>query len=113
MLFAHCCYINSRSLNERLFISNTSLYVALFYCVSEQGSTGLSKFLHFMTSLDRIPPLGLKRKVEVEFSISTNPTFFAETCGFVLRVPTVHETFQRFEDKFLETTENYLGYGSI
>lgn len=66
-----------------------------------------------MTSLDRIPPLALKREIEVEFSISSNPTFFAETCGFVLRVPTVHETFETFEDKFLEATENYLGYGSI
>lgn len=89
------------------------LCVFLFYCVLEQGSIGPSKFLHFMTSLDRIPPLGLKRKIEVEFSINTNPTFFAETCGFVLRVPTVHETFEAFEDKLLEATENYLGYDSI
>ena len=66
-----------------------------------------------MTSLDRIPPQGLKRKIEVEFPFGTNPTFFAETCGFVLRVPTVHETFEAFEVKFLEATENYLGYGSI
>ena len=96
-----------------LFKYNSSLCFSLFYCVSEQGSIGLSKFLHFMTSLDRIPPLGLKRKIEVEFATSTNPTFFAETCGFVLRVPTVHKTFESFEDKFLEATENYLGYGSV
>lgn len=113
LLFEHYCFIDSRCQNEKLFISNTSLCVSLFSRVSEQGNIGLSKFLHFMTSLGRIPPLGLKRKIEVEFSNSTSPTFFAETCGFVLRVPTVHETFETFQEKFLEATENYLGYGCI
>lgn len=103
LLFEHYCFIDSRCQNEKLFISNTSLCVSLFSRVSEQGNIGLSKFLHFMTSLGRIPPLGLKRKIEVEFSNSTSPTFFAETCGFVLRVPTVHETFETFQEKFFRS----------
>ena len=59
-----------------------------------------------------MPPLGLNSKIEVELS-NNNPTFFAETCCFVLRVPTVHKTFESFQETFLEATHNYLGYGSI
>ena len=73
----------------------------------------MAKFLHFMTSLDKIPPLGIKSKIEVEFSDSCNPTFFAETCAYVLRVPTVHTIFENFQAKFLEASENYLGYASV
>ena len=65
-----------------------------------------------MTSLKKIPPLGLKRKIEVEFC-DDNPMFFAETCTYVLKVPTVHTVFEVFEAKFLEATENYLGYGAV
>jgi len=48
-----------------------------------------------MTALNRIPPLGLERKIEVEFDDYAS-SFFAETCGFILRLPTIHETFDLF-----------------
>ena len=59
------------------------------FCLSEQGHAGLEKFFCYAISLDRIPPLGLSRKVEVEFSINRNPASFAETCNMVSKVPTV------------------------
>ena len=80
---------------------------------SEQGSAGLEKFFRFTTSLDKIPPLGLSRKVEVEFSNNSNTTFFAETCSCVLKMPTVHGYFEDFQERFLGACNNYLGYGSI
>lgn len=71
------------------------------------------KLFHYATSLDRIPTLGLSRKVEVEFSINRNPAFFAETCSMVLKAPTVHECFEDFQEKFLQACKNYIGHGSI
>lgn len=79
---------------------------------SEQGPSGLEKFLQFMTSLGKLPPLGLRRKIEVEFC-GDNAMFFAETCAYVLRVPTVHTVYDDFYAKFLEASENYLGYGAV
>ena len=70
-------------------------------------------FFRYATSLNTIPPLGLSRKVEVEFSINRNPAFFAETCNMVLKVQTVHQCFEDFQEKFLQACENYIGYGSI
>ena len=98
---------------------NVSL-ISLGYCdcshvfifmfpLSEQGSAGLEKFFR----LDKVPPLGLNRKVEVELSNNSNQVFFAETCSMVLKVPTVHKSFEDFQEKFLEACENYIGYGSI
>ena len=81
------------------------------FCLSEQGHAGLEKFFHCAISLDRIPRLS--RKVEVEFSINRNPAFFAETCNMVLKVQTVHQCFEDFQEKFLQACENYIGYGSI
>ena len=86
---------------------------SFLFPLSEQGSAGLEKFFRYMTSLDKVPPLGLSRKVEVEFSNNSNQVFFAETCSMVLKVPTVHKSFEDFQEKFLEACENYIGYGSI
>ena len=82
--------------------------------LSEEGSAGLEKFFRSVTSMDKVPPLGLSRKVEVEFFNNSNRAFFAETCcSMVLKVPTVHRHFEDFQEKFLEACENYVGYGSI
>lgn len=59
-----------------------------------------------MTALDEIPPLGLPQKIFVEFTEGSQRTFFAETCTFVLRVPTVHKEFREFKEKFLEASQN-------
>ena len=66
-----------------------------------------------MTSRDRIPPLGLERKIEVEFYDNSNPTFFADTCSYVLKVPTVHTTIEEFQVKLFDASDNYLGHGSV
>ena len=56
-----------------------------------------------MTSLDRIPPLGLDKKVEV----------FADTCSFFLRVPTMHKGFKEFKAKLFDACDNFLGHGAL
>ena len=66
-----------------------------------------------MTSLNRIPPLGITGSIEIEFEESDHQWFFAETCTFVLRVPTVHTTFKTFQEKFLEACVNHKGFGSV
>lgn len=65
-----------------------------------------------MTGLNRIPPLGLERKIEVEIDDYVS-SFFAETCSFLLRVPTVHETFDLFMFKLLEAVENSTGFAGV
>ena len=72
-------------------------------------------FFRYTMSLDKIPPLGLSRKVEVEFSKNSNTTFFAESCSYVLKVPNVHGCFEDFQ--FLRSLQQLSygsnGYGSI
>ena len=79
--------------------------------MAEQGSDGLKKLFQYMTGLTRIPPLGLGKKIELEFDGYAS-SFFAETCGFVVRVPTLHPNFDSFMDKLLEAAENNTGFGS-
>lgn len=61
-----------------------------------------------VTSLDKVPPLGLSRKVEVEFSNNSNQAFFAETCSMVLKVPTLHGSLEVFQETFLEVCDRPL-----
>lgn len=65
-----------------------------------------------MTGLSKIPPLGLEKKIEMEFDMSSK-SFFAETCGSVLRVPASHKNFETFYEKMLEACEHNSGFGSI
>lgn len=65
-----------------------------------------------MVSVTKIPPLGLEKEIELQFDDSAS-SFFAETCGLVLRVPTIHDSFQAFMEKLLEAVENNTGFGNI
>jgi hypothetical protein len=78
----------------------------------EQGSSGLKKLLLYMTSLDRIPPLGMRRKIAVEFVAENRRTFFAETCLLNLQVPTIHCTYHEFKKAFHQAVEHNTGFGS-
>ena len=71
------------------------------------------KFLQYITSRDRIPPLGLECKIEVDFFDSNNPTFFADTCSYVLRVLRVHTSIDAFQAKLFEASDKYLGLGAL
>lgn len=64
-----------------------------------------------MTSLTTIPPLGMEKKIEVQFDNYAS-SFFAETCGLIIRVPTIHEKFESFMEKLLEAVENSTGFGN-
>ena len=66
-----------------------------FLCL-EQGVNGLRKLLHFMTSFEKIPPLGLPSNIDIEFDETCQQSFFAETCTFVLRPRTHGNDFMRF-----------------
>ena len=87
-------------------------YIEICYFL-EHGSIGLEKLLHYMTSLDRIPPLGLDKNVEVEFLQDENPNFFADTYSLFLRVPTMHKTIKQFKEKLFDACDNYLGHGAL
>jgi len=78
----------------------------------EEGSSGLQRFLHFMTGLSKIPPLGLEKNIDIEFDMSSK-SFFAETCGTVLRVPASHQNFETFYGKILEACDHNSGFGSV
>lgn len=89
------------------------MYSFLCFLFQNKEVLDWKSFFRYVTSLDKVPPLDLSRKVEVEFSNNSNQAFFAETCSMVLKVPTVHKSFEDFQEKFLEACENYIGYGSI
>jgi len=52
-------------------------------------------------------------KIFLEFTEGSQRTLFAETCTFVLRVPTVHKEFGEFKEKFLEASQNPMGFACI
>ena len=79
---------------------------------AEEGSSGLQRFLHFMTGLSKILPLGLEKNIDIEFDMSSK-SFFAETCGTVLRVPASHQNFETFYGKILEACDHNSGFGSV
>ena len=81
-------------------------------CFSGEGSNGLKNLLHFMTGCDSIPPLGLSKKIDLEFVDDSN-SFFAETCTLVLRVPKGHTSFESFMEKIMEARLNPSGFGSV
>lgn len=66
-----------------------------------------------MTGTEEVPPLGMLEKIEAVFVKENQPFFFAETCMFELKVPTVHEVLQDFKAAFMEACANNEGFGSI
>ena len=79
---------------------------------AEEGSSGLQRFLYFMTGLSKIPPLGLEKNIDIEFDMSSK-LFFAKTCGSVLRVPASHQNFETFYEKILKACDHNSGFGSV
>lgn len=87
--------------------------MVFYYFFTEQGSLGLKKFLHYLTGLDCLPPLGIQQEIDVEYIEGDRVSFFAETCMMNLRVPTTHNSFADFNKMFQLAVENYAGFGSI
>ena len=87
--------------------------VKLFHHIfSEEGEVGLKHWLHYIIGRDDIPPLGIPQKIEVVFYTGDQPSFFAETCLFQLKVPVVHEVLKDFKAAFMEACSNNKGFGS-
>ena len=86
----------------------------LFPFLVADSKTDLQHFLHFLTSLYRIPPLGLETHLTITYKEDTSKTFHAETCAYNLNVPTVHDTYEEFQHYFLLTCRvGYVGFGLV
>lgn len=85
---------------------------SIWLSFADEGSSGLQRFLHFMTGLSKIPPLRLEKITDIEFDMSSK-SFFAETSGSVSRVPSSHHKFETFYGKILEAYDHKSGFGSI
>lgn len=69
----------------------------------------LEQVLSFTTGLTRIPPMGLKDTIKVEFS-SRSPLPRAEACFCIIKLPTEHKEKNVFFTKMDQGILNSIGY---
>ena len=55
----------------------------------DSRETSLEQILLFCTGLRRVPPMGLRNRITIDF-LSTSPLPMAEACFGIIRLPTVH-----------------------
>ena len=71
-----------------------------FYClftVQVQEQATVSEVMKFCTGLDRVPPLGLKLPITLEYHSGILP--MAAACFNVLRLPTGNGSYEEFSLK--------------
>ena len=87
-------------------------YLFLYFVAGSK--TDLHHFLQFLTGLDRIPPLGLETFLTIIYKEDQSKTMHAETCAYILSVPTAHATYEEFKHYFLlACREAYIGFGLV
>ena len=69
----------------------------------------LEEILSFMTGLTKIPPMGLKDTIKVQF-LQSSPLPRAEACFCIIKLPTVHMEKTVFFDKLDQGIRNSIGY---
>ncbi len=75
------------------------------------GNTG-SDVLAFCSGADRIPPLGFGKVPKIVF-LRQGILATASTCDIVLRLPTVHTTYESFKDAFIMSLKCNDGFGGV
>ena len=82
--------------------------------VSFLTKTDLQHFLHFLTGLYKIPPLGLETHLTITYKEDTSKTLHTETCAYNLNVPKVHDTYEESQHYFVLTCRvGYVGFGLV
>ena len=69
----------------------------------------LEEVLSFTTGLTKIPPMGLKETIKVEFTTSS-PLPMAEACFCVIKLPVIHKDKNIFFEKIDQGIRNSIGH---
>ena len=96
----------------RLKILMSVFYMHGYYFTVEEGITGcdLSHLLLFLTGTNRIPLLGFEESVTLLFlKDGLFPT--VSTCGIEIRLPTIHDTYEKFRDVMVHAIKGNDGFG--
>ena len=81
----------------------------LEYIRAEERKATLEGVLSFATGLKRIPPMGLKECIEIEF-LRRSPLPKAEACFCIVKLPTVHTSRNVFFSKLDMGIQNSIGH---
>ena len=76
---------------------------------AEERKASLEDILSFTTGLKRIPPMGLKECIKIEF-LHRSPLPEAETCFSIIKLPTVHTSKAVFFSKLDLGIQNSIGH---
>uniref|UniRef100_A0A1X7V4T8 HECT domain-containing protein n=1 Tax=Amphimedon queenslandica TaxID=400682 RepID=A0A1X7V4T8_AMPQE len=78
----------------------------------EEGISGcdLSNVLLFLNEMSRIPLLGFEKSITILFLKYGNfPT--VSTCGIEIRLPTIHDTYEKCKDVMIHAIKGNNGFG--
>ncbi|XP_078368279.1 G2/M phase-specific E3 ubiquitin-protein ligase-like [Oculina patagonica] len=115
LLMAHSKIMEPTLLQGSRLLSVPMLFLdCLKTSYSNNSKTDLQHFLHFLTGLQKIPPLGLETNLTITYKEDTSKTLHADVCAYNLNVPTVHDTYEEFQHYFLLTCRvGYVGFGLV
>lgn len=55
----------------------------------------------------------MQQKIKAVFINRDNPKFFAETCMYELKIPTVHDALENLKAAFMEACAHSRGFGAV
>eukprot|EP00794_Sanderia_malayensis_P017175 gene17175-18904_t len=78
----------------------------------KEADSSFGEILAFSTGSSKVPPLGFIPKPSIEFLHSSQSRFpQGNTCGCVLKLPTMHTSYQSFKDDMDFAFKNCHGFG--
>ena len=76
---------------------------------SESRKASPEEVLSFTTGLRRMPPMGLKECIKIDF-LQRSPLPKAEACFSIIKLPTIHEDKMIFFEKLDQGIQNSIGH---
>lgn len=67
----------------------------------------------FFTSATCVPPIAFEKPLKAEFIMDDDILPTASTCDLILRIPTVHENSESFQDAFYLAVKGNDGFGKM
>ena len=76
---------------------------------SELRKASLEEVLSFTTGLRKMPPMGLKECIKIDF-LQRSPLPKAEACFSIIKLPTTHNDKTTFFEKLDQGIQNSIGH---
>ena len=78
----------------------------------KEADSSFGEILASSTGSSKVPPLGFIPRRSIKFLHSSQSSFpQGNTCGCILNLPTMHTSFESFEDDMDFAFKNYHGFG--